>query len=112
MTVDIETHRARIGTYRGRGKPGIILNGYFIISFLCRVGILYWLFTLLLLSGDIQRNPGPSNYINAFLLNTRSLKSVSKHHNKLKDFQSTRRIKTSKTYFSNRVVVNRRYQKL
>ena len=96
MTVDIETYRARIGTYRGRGKPGIILNGYLIISFLCRVGILYWLFTLLLLSGDIERNPGPSNYINAFLLNTRSLKSVSKNHNKLKDFQSLVELKQAK----------------
>ena len=96
MTVDIETFRARIGTYRGRGKPGINLNGYLIISFLCRVGILYWLFTLLLLSGDIERNPGPSNYINAFLLNTRSLKSVSKNHNKLKDFQSLVELKQAK----------------
>ena len=67
MTVDIETYRARNGTYRGRGKPCIILNGY-LISFLCRVGILYCLFTLLLLSRDIEHNPGPSNYINDFYL--------------------------------------------
>ena len=96
MKHSFETYRARIGTHRGRGKPGIILNGYLIISFLCRVGILYWLFTLLLLSGDIERNPGPSNYINAFLLNTRSLKSVSKNHNKLKDFQSLVELKQAK----------------
>ena len=76
MTVDIETYRARIDTNRGRGKPGIILDGYLIISFLCRLGIWYCLFTLLLFSGDIERDPGPSNYTNAFLLNTRSLKSV------------------------------------
>ena len=43
MTIDIETYRARIGTYRGRGKPGIFLDGYLIISFPCRLGILYWL---------------------------------------------------------------------
>ena len=96
MTVDIETYRARNGTYRSRGKPCIILNGYLIISFLCRVGILYWLFTLLLLSRDIERNPGQSNYINAFLPNTRSLKLVSKNHNKFKDFQSLVELKQAK----------------
>ena len=50
----------------------------------------------MLLSGDIERNPGPSNYINAFLINTRSLKSVSKNHNKLKDFQSLVELKQAK----------------
>ena len=69
---------------------------YLIISFLYMVGILYWLFTLLLLSGDVERNPGPSNYISAFLLNTRSLKLVSKNHNKLKDFQSLVKLKQAK----------------
>ena len=54
------------------------------------------IYTILLLSGDIERNPGPSNYINAFLLNTRSLKSVSKNHNKLKDFQSLVELKQAK----------------
>ena len=50
------------------------------LSLVCfvRWEFLYWLYTLLLLIGDIEHNPGPSNYINAFLLNTMSLNRFQK----------------------------------
>ena len=50
-------------------------------------GLITWIYMLLLLSGDIESNPGP-NIINAFLLNTRSIKSVNSRRNKLAEFQS------------------------
>ena len=50
-------------------------------------GIITWIHMLLLLSGDIESNPGPN--INAFLLNTRSIiESVNSRRNKLAEFQS------------------------
>jgi hypothetical protein len=52
---------------------------------------LVWLFTLLILCGDIELNPGPNNMgsnIKVVLLNARSIKHVSRTKNKLVQLQS------------------------
>ena len=57
-------------------------------------GIIAWIALLLLLSGDVEPNPGPS-IINGFLLNTRSIKSVNSGRNKLAEFQSLVSVKNA-----------------
>ncbi len=61
-------------------------------------GLPIWLIFLILLSGDVHVNPGPTNnnIINGFLLNTRSLKSVNSKRNKLAQFHSAVALKQSK----------------
>ena len=50
-------------------------------------GLITWIYMLLLLSGDIESNPGP-NIINGFLSNTQSIKFVNNRRNKLAELKS------------------------
>ena len=53
-------------------------------------GLPVWIILILLLCGDIHKNPGPvtSRPIDGFLLNARSLKSVNSKRNKLIQFHT------------------------
>ena len=51
------------------------------------MGLLYWLFMLIIKDNDVETNPGP-NFVNGFMLNTHSVKSVNTRRNKLALMQS------------------------
>jgi hypothetical protein len=57
------------------------------------LGLITWFIGLILLSGDIETNPGP---VSGFLLNTRSVKSVNYQRNKLLELQALVTLKEAK----------------
>lgn len=55
--------------------------------FMLQYGLITWFVYLIILSGDVEINPGP-NGLNGLLLNTRSIKSVNSKYNKIAELQS------------------------
>lgn len=88
--IAIDLYRARIGLFQfcGRSSNKCIFNHVIVICTMLSCGLLCWLIVLILLSGDVERNPGPLNLIHGILLNTRSVKSVNHTRNKLVELQS------------------------
>lgn len=86
------------------------MNHVRLIGSMLSIGLLHWFVLLLIMSGDIETNPGPNNRINCFLLNTRSVKSVDKNRNKLVELQSLASLKESKiiclteTWLNNEII--------
>lgn len=87
MGIDIVSYRARIGSFGQRGSriPKSILTCVFEVLNISCFG---FLFLLLILCWDVETNPGPPDIINGFLLNTRSVKSVTAAHNKIAELRS------------------------
>ena len=85
----LECYRATIGCFNLRCTSKCTpLNGNIILAwYISNLGLLYWLFLLIVIDNDVELNPGP-NSINGFLLNARSIKSVNSNRNKLAIFQS------------------------
>ena len=85
----LDSYRAEIGCFNLHcSLKRIPLNGNIMLAWcISNLGLLYWLFLLLIVDNDVELNPGP-NSINGFLLNTRSLKSVNSRRNKLALLQS------------------------
>ena len=84
MGCEIVLYRARIGIFKNSCTShytNLYLNSLFFMNLMFSLGLTTWLFALILLSGDIEKNPGPS--IQCLLLNTRSVKSVNTQRNKL-----------------------------
>ena len=87
MGVCIETYRICIGLFNSISSLNYLFSKTRYILYMLEQGLITWIYMLLILSGDIESNPGP-NIINGFLLNTRSIKSVNRRRNKLAEFQS------------------------
>jgi hypothetical protein len=91
MGISHDMYRARIGNFQFSGRTKNLLN-YFNcdikLSTMLTLGILYWILILIILSGDIESNPGPQWLLHGILLNTRSVKSVNRERNKLSLFRS------------------------
>ena len=87
MGVDTGTYRQRIGLFNSQAGS-CSLNATALLFKLSTRGLLLWLLLYLLLCGDVETNPGPIPHINGFLLNTKSVKSVSNRHNKLVELRS------------------------
>ncbi len=91
MGVDIQSYRARVGNFNN-----IIarlsfhhLNIHELISLSLNCGLHLWILFLILLSGDVHPNPGPTvDLVKGFLLNTRSIKTINSTRNKLIEFQT------------------------
>ena len=99
MGIDLALYRVRIGKmncsgYRLYCSP--YNNHLYLISIMLKYGLCMWLIFLLIVSGDIETNPGPPDLIKGLLLNTRSVKSVTLTHNKLADLQSLVFLKEAK----------------
>ena len=60
------------------------------------LGLTWWSLILILLIGDIETDPGPTQVISGLLLNTRSVSSVNQDHNKLVDLQASASLKESR----------------
>ena len=88
------TYRIRVGLYNTNCKTNYLFSKISYITYMLGHGLIAWIALLLLLSGDVEPNPGP-NIINGFLLNTRSIKSVNSRRNKLAEFQSLVSIKNA-----------------
>ena len=87
MGVDISTYRARIGSFTPRGHA-VLLNGISMLFSLLSIGWLLWILLHLLISGDVETNPGPEKLIRGFLLNTQSVSSVNRDRNKLAELRA------------------------
>ena len=96
MGVSLEIYRARIGTFSGCGDSSSFINHITLMLLMLHHGVFIWLVFLIVLSGDIETNPGPPNLINGFLLNTRSVKSVNAYRNKLVELQALVQLKKAK----------------
>ena len=85
----LESYRAEIGCFylRCTIKCSPINGNILLAWFICNIGLLHWLFLLIVIDNDVELKPGP-NTINGFLLNARSVKSVNSRRNKLAIFQS------------------------
>ena len=70
------TYRIRVGLYNTNCKTNYLFSKISYITYMLGHGLIAWIALLLLLSGDLEPNPGP-NIINGFLLNTRSIKFVN-----------------------------------
>ena len=82
------SYRAEIGRFNMKCTNLCPLNGHaLVLFFVSNFGFLFWLFLLIIVDNDVEKNPGP-NLINGILLNTRSVKSVNARRNKLALIQS------------------------
>jgi hypothetical protein len=72
------------------------MNHIALLLLMLNFGLIPWLVALLVLSGDVETNPGPTGTINCFLLNTRSVKSVNRNRNKLVELHSLTALKNAK----------------
>ncbi len=110
MGIDIVLYRARIGAHNLRAVAGSLrtnsdnlnLGNVFVKCLKLLVLLLIGgnapqemviTFLLLFLSGDIELNPGPTSFLKennlqCLYINARSVKSVSRQTNKLKDFHN------------------------
>lgn len=91
MGICLEAYRARIGHFQFCGHTRskfVLYNHVLLMTIMLNFGLPMWLITLIMLSGDIESNPGPVKHLSGILLNTRSVKSVNRNRNKLIDFQS------------------------
>jgi hypothetical protein len=96
MGIDIQLYRAQIGNFHARGHFIFYsdkLNHMILIHVMLSCGLIFLIFLLLILCGDIEQNPGPDQIINGFLLNARSIKSVNQQRNKIVELQSLASIK-------------------
>ncbi len=88
--------------------PSFKYNSAQILISCLSCGLPNWFIFLILLCGDVHKNPGPQNknLITGFLLNIRSLKSINSKRNKLAQFQSTVALKNPKIICLNETWLN------
>jgi hypothetical protein len=98
MGISIDIYRARVGLYQFCGHSSNLVTCYNhvkLILTMIKYGLPIWFLALLLLSGDVKPNPGPSSHLPCLLLNTRSVKSVNRNRNKLIQLQSIAELKNA-----------------
>ena len=82
MGVCITTYRIRVGLYNTNCKINYLFSKISYMIYVLGHGLIAWIALLLLLSGDVEPNPGPS------IINGWNIKSVNIRRNTLTELQS------------------------
>jgi hypothetical protein len=101
MGIDAQSHRVRIGAFLGGCRTPRITrynNHVILLIKMLSFGLAMWVLVLIILSGDIETNPGPDQLtgIPGLLINTRSVKSINQKRNKLAELQALVSLKNAK----------------